>query len=79
MVAREHTGRGIAHQLHDELLRGRSEQRATLLVRPANVNARSAYIRWGWQPTARLMPHWPDAPTFDVLMLQLPQETPEIS
>jgi hypothetical protein len=72
MVVRENTGRGVAHELHDELVGGRLEQRGTLLVRPANVSARTAYIRWGWQPVAKLTPHWPDAPTFDVLMLQLP-------
>jgi GNAT superfamily N-acetyltransferase len=72
MVVREHAGHGVAHALHDELLAGRHEQRGTLLVRPANVRARSAYLRWGWQPVAKLTPHWPDAPTFDVLILQLP-------
>lgn len=72
MVIRSHTGHGIAHALHDELLRGRQEQRATLLVRPANARAYSAYLRWGWRAVAKLRPRWPDAPTFDVLMLPLP-------
>jgi GNAT superfamily N-acetyltransferase len=72
MVTRSHTGHGIARALHDELLRGRREQRATLLVRPANTRAYSAYVRWGWRAVARLRPHWPDAPTFDVLILPLP-------
>jgi hypothetical protein len=72
MVVRERTGQGIAHALHDELLRGRPEERATLLAGPENVNAYRAYIRWGWQKASHLRPAWPDAPTFDVLMLSLP-------
>jgi hypothetical protein len=72
MVVRERTGHGIAHALHDELLRGRHEQRATLLVRPGNASAYQAYTRWGWRKAAQMRPHWPDAPTFDVLMLPLP-------
>ena len=72
MVIREHTGQGIAHALHDELLRERHEERATLLVRPANTTAYTAYTRWGWRKASQLRPHWPDAPLFDVLMLPLP-------
>ena len=72
MVIREHTGQGIAHVLHDELLRGRHEQRATLLVRSANTTAYTAYTGWGWRKVSQLRPHWPDAPLFDVLMLPLP-------
>ena len=72
MVIREQTGQGIAHALHDELLRGRREQRATLLAEPENVTAYRAYVRWGWRAVAKLRPSWPDAPTFDVLVLPLP-------
>lgn len=74
MVAREHTGRGLARALHDELLRSRAEQRATLLVDPANDRAYDRYRRWGWQRVGTLRPSWPDAPTFDVLILPLPLE-----
>jgi GNAT superfamily N-acetyltransferase len=72
MVVREQTGRGVAHALHDELLRGRPEQRATLLAEPDNTNAYRAYLAWGWRAVAKLHPAWPDAPTFDVLILPLP-------
>ena len=72
MVRSAWTGRGIAHALHDELLSGRHEQRATLLVRPDNDTAYSAYRRWGWHKVAQLQPKWPDAPLFDVLILPLP-------
>lgn len=72
MVVKDHTGQGIAHALHDALLHGRREQRATLLAEPDNVTAYRAYVRWGWVPVAKLRPRWPDAPTFDVLTLPLP-------
>ncbi|WP_119726295.1 GNAT family N-acetyltransferase [Thermomonospora amylolytica] len=72
MVRRAWTGRGIAHALHDTLLRARPEQRATLLVRPDNTNAYNAYKRWGWRKVSRLRPGWPDAPLMDVLILDLP-------
>jgi ribosomal protein S18 acetylase RimI-like enzyme len=72
MVRGEWTGRGIAHALHDELLRGRHEKRATLLAEHENVNAYRAYIKWGWRKAAELRPDWPDAPVFDVLILSLP-------
>lgn len=72
MVQREQTGRGVAHALHDELLRGRDEQRATLLVEPENTRAYRAYVSWGWRKVAQLRPGWPDAPLFDVLILPLP-------
>ncbi|WP_207401065.1 hypothetical protein [Actinomadura roseirufa] len=71
MVSRAWTGRGVAHALHDELLAPRTEERATLLVRPDNP-AYAIYSRWGWRKAARLRPGWPGAPLFDVLMLSLP-------
>jgi GNAT superfamily N-acetyltransferase len=72
MVCKAWTGRGIAHALHDELLKGRPEQRATLLVEPDNASAYRAYTAWGWQHVTQLRPGWPDAPLFDVLILPLP-------
>lgn len=71
MVNSEFTGRGIARRLHDELLGGRPEQRATLLVAPANTRAYSTYLRWGWGKVGHLRPAWPDAPQFDVLIHDL--------
>ncbi|ROO83701.1 hypothetical protein EDD29_1208 [Actinocorallia herbida] len=80
MVRRAWTGRGIAHTLHDELLRGRTERRATLLVDPANpTDAYAAYLKWGWHKVSRLRPSWPSAPTYDVLMLDLPLRTSRAS
>lgn len=72
MVHRDWSGQGIAHALHNRLLLGRAEQRATLLVEPDNVNARRAYLHWGWRKVAQLRPRWDHAPLFDVLILPLP-------
>ncbi|MEU1982075.1 GNAT family N-acetyltransferase [Nocardia sp. NPDC019395] len=72
MVAREHTGRGHARALHDELLGGRGERRATLLVDPTNEHAYSRYRKWGWSRVGALRPGWEAAPTFDVLIHALP-------
>jgi GNAT superfamily N-acetyltransferase len=75
MVRQAATGQGIAHALHDELLSTRTEERATLLVRPDNTKAYQAYLRWGWTTVAKLQPAWPDAPVFDVLTMPLPVRT----
>ncbi|MGH3897090.1 MAG: GNAT family N-acetyltransferase [Pseudonocardiaceae bacterium] len=72
MVLQDWAGKGIAHALHDQLLLGRAEQRATLLVEPDNIAARRAYLHWGWRKVAQLRPGWEHAPLFDVLILPLP-------
>ncbi|MEH1027125.1 GNAT family N-acetyltransferase [Micromonospora profundi] len=59
---------GIAAALHNDLLASRSEARATLLVRPDNVDAQTAYRSWGWSKVTELRPGWEDALTFDVLV-----------
>lgn len=71
MVIHGHRGKGIAHALHDTLLAGRSESRATLLVKPDNTRAYRVYQLWGWHKVAQLHPGWENAPTFDVLILEL--------
>lgn len=76
MVRHAWTGQGIAHALHDELLRGRDEKRATLLVEPDNPAAYRAYLRWGWRKAGQLRPDWPGAPLFDVLILPLTLRAP---
>ena len=73
MVLPEWQGRHIAHALHDELLRGRAEERATILVREDNVPARTAYFRWRWRKVGKLQP-FADSPHFDALILPLPVE-----
>jgi ribosomal protein S18 acetylase RimI-like enzyme len=71
MVVPEREGQGVAHALHDELLGGRSEERATLLVREDNTSAQNAYRRWGWRKIGKLRP-FPDAPDFDSMVVALP-------
>jgi ribosomal protein S18 acetylase RimI-like enzyme len=61
---------GYARALHDTLLGARHERRATLLVRPDNVGARSAYLSWGWYKIADLQP-FADAPVFEALVCEL--------
>ena len=65
---------GHARALHDALLADRTEERATLLVRPDNAAARSAYFSWGWRKVGELQP-FPDAPMFESLMLDLSSRT----
>lgn len=70
MVVPERQGQGIAHALHDDLLGGRGEERATLLVREDNASAQQAYARWGWHKVGKLQPY-PDSPHFDAMILSL--------
>ncbi|MCX0275127.1 GNAT family N-acetyltransferase [Nocardia zapadnayensis] len=72
MVCTGHSGRGLARALHNDLLSGRREQRATLLVEPDNDRAYAAYRKWGWVRVGWLRPDWEDAPKFDVLIRDLP-------
>jgi GNAT superfamily N-acetyltransferase len=71
MVVQNWTGKGVAHALHDALLAGRREQRATLLVEPDNLVARRAYEHWGWAKVGQLKPDWEGAPVFDAMTLDL--------
>jgi ribosomal protein S18 acetylase RimI-like enzyme len=60
---------GVARLLHDELLRHRPEERATLLVREENTAAQRACAGWGWRRPGKLRPY-PDAPHDDALILR---------
>jgi len=44
---------GIGRSLHDLILAGRPEERATVVVRPAATAAQAAFQNWGWQKVAR--------------------------
>jgi GNAT superfamily N-acetyltransferase len=72
MVRSEYTGRGVARVLHTELLGGRAERRATLLVAPTTRQACATYLRWGWAKVGVLTPNKRNALTFDVLVYDLP-------
>jgi GNAT superfamily N-acetyltransferase len=92
-VTAEHTGRtfaltelavrapwrrqGIGRALHDLVLDGRPEERATLAVLPAATPAQQAFRQWGWQKAGRSRdprpgPPAPGAPVYDLLVTELP-------
>ena len=64
---------GIGAELHDLILDGRPEERATLTVLPAAAPAQNAFRTWGWRKVARARGDArPDAPVADVLVTALP-------
>lgn len=73
-VAPDWQRHGFGTQIHDELLRGRTEQAAHLLVRPDNAPAQAAYKSWGWKQVGQIKP-FPDSPTFDALAFDLRNPT----
>ncbi|OHV63661.1 hypothetical protein [Pseudofrankia sp. BMG5.36] len=48
-VRRAFQGGGVGRGLHDLLLAGRSEERATLAVNPAANTSHAIYRSWGWE------------------------------
>ena len=71
MVSPAYQRQGIAKRLYDELLGGRDEQTAELLVEKKNVPAQAAYRSWGWHKAGDLKP-FADAPNYDVMVVELP-------
>jgi GNAT superfamily N-acetyltransferase len=63
---------GIGQTLHDLILSGRREERATLTVLPAATAAQNAFQDWGWRKVARTRGPDPGAPVSDVLVTTLP-------
>ena len=64
---------GIGRALHDLILDGRPEERATLAVLPAATAAQQAFQQWGWQKVARSRdprpgPPAPGALIYDILV-----------
>jgi len=70
MVRDAYRRRGIAEALHTHLIAGRTEERATLLVDPANKPAWTAYRKWGYQVAGRIQP-FPDSPKFEAMVKAL--------
>jgi GNAT superfamily N-acetyltransferase len=62
---------GIGRELHDLLLDGRPEERATLTVAAGATAAQRAFRSWGWQKVARTHGDDPAGPVLDVLLLSL--------
>ena len=67
---------GIGRDLHDLILAGRAEERATLTVLPAAGPAQAAFQAWGWRKVARTREPQPGAPLLDVLVRTLPGGRP---
>lgn len=63
---------GIGRALHDLILDGRAEERATLTVPPDAAAAQAAFRSWGWRRLARTRGQGPDVPVLDVLLTGLP-------
>jgi ribosomal protein S18 acetylase RimI-like enzyme len=63
---------GIGRALHDLILGGRPEERATLTVPPGAQAAQAAFRAWGWRRIARTRGPAPGAPVLDVLSNGLP-------
>jgi ribosomal protein S18 acetylase RimI-like enzyme len=63
---------GIGQALHDLILAGRDEERATLTVLPAATAAQRAFRSWGWHKVARTRAGGPGLPVADVLVRALP-------
>lgn len=61
----------IAATLHDLLLAGRPEERATLTVLPEAAAAQAAYRTWGWLKIAQKRNPLPGSPVFDVMVRRL--------
>jgi hypothetical protein len=64
--------RGIAGSLHDLILGGRPEERATVTVPPGATAAQAAFRNWGWSRVARTHGPHPGSPVLDVLVIALP-------
>jgi ribosomal protein S18 acetylase RimI-like enzyme len=67
---------GIGRSLHDLIVGGRPEERATLAVLPAATPAQQAFRQWGWQKAARSPdprpgPPAPGAFVYDILVRTL--------
>jgi GNAT superfamily N-acetyltransferase len=65
---------GIGRDLHDLILDGRAEDRATAAIPVAAAPAQGAYQRWGWRKAARKHAEPPAAVLLDVLLLDLAAE-----
>ena len=61
---------GIGRDLHDLILAGRPEERATLTVLPAAAAAQHAFRAWGWRRVARTRSD-SGGPVLDVLVTTL--------
>jgi GNAT superfamily N-acetyltransferase len=74
-VRRSFQGGGVGRQLHDLLLGGRKEERATLAVNPGADMAHEIYRRWGWSPAGQVPGSSGDYfDAYDLFVMPLPGE-----
>jgi GNAT superfamily N-acetyltransferase len=66
----------IGRELHELLLDGRTEERATLTVPPGAGAAQAALRSWGWRKIARIRGDEPGRPVLDVMVIDLPWVPP---
>jgi ribosomal protein S18 acetylase RimI-like enzyme len=59
---------GVGQTLHDLVLKGRTEERATLVVAPSATAAQAAFQSWGWRKIARALDPDHGPAVFDVLL-----------
>jgi ribosomal protein S18 acetylase RimI-like enzyme len=65
--------RGIGRSLHDLILTGRAEERATAVVPPTATAAQAAFQHWGWHKVARAR-NGAGLPASDVLVTALAED-----
>jgi GNAT superfamily N-acetyltransferase len=70
-VRPEHRRRRVGSRLHDLLLSGRPEERATLNADPEAAPAQAAYRRWGWEKVAQIRNPIPGDPIYDRMVKRL--------
>jgi GNAT superfamily N-acetyltransferase len=63
---------GIGRTLHDLVLSGRPEERATLVMAPAATAAQQAFQNWGWHKVARTRDLGNAASVADIFVITLP-------
>jgi ribosomal protein S18 acetylase RimI-like enzyme len=66
---------GIGRELHDLILAGRTEERATVTAAPNATAAQAAFRGWGWRKVARTRTEDEPDQLRDVLLTALPQST----
>ena len=71
LVRKQWRRKHVAETIHDQLIQGRYEERATLTVMPAATAAQAAYAKWGWRKVAQKHNPLPGSPIFDVLVKEL--------
>lgn len=60
---------GVARRMHALQLADRAEERATLLVNPANTKARAAYVKWGYEQVGTIEPVAFPGKSYDAMLL----------